>query len=155
MKDIRDLLAEHAPFADLDPADLELIAGCGRNVRFARGERIQIEGHAADEFYVLRAGRAAIEVDAPGRDPLVIQTLGPGEVIGVSWLFPPHRWAFDVTALDDTAAVALDATCLRGKCDADHRLGYALMTRFARLLRDQLQVTRLQLLDVYRDGRPT
>jgi CRP-like cAMP-binding protein len=149
VKAIHHLLAEHPFFAGLEPADLDLLAGCGHNVHFRSGQRILAEGDPADVFYVVRSGRACLEISVPGRTPLVIQTVGPGELLGVSWLFAPHRWAFDATALAETTAVALDAACLRGKCDADPRLGYALMSRFAQLLRDRLQATRLQLLDVY------
>jgi len=46
-------------------------------------------------------------------------------------------------------AVRMDGACLRGKCDADPRLGYELMQRFAGLMTSRLQATRLQLLDVY------
>ncbi len=53
------------------------------------------------------------------------------------------------TPVDDTAAIVFDGACLRGKCDADHELGYQLMRRFASVLVDRLQATRLQLLDVY------
>ena len=152
MKSIHDLLAEHPFFVGLDPVDVEVLAGCGSNVRFSAGSRILAEGEPADRFFVLRSGRAALEVSVPGRMPLVIETLGPGELLGVSWLFAPYRWTFDASALDDVSAVGLDAACLRGKCDADPRLGYALMSRFAVLLRDRLQATRLQLLDVYGHG---
>jgi CRP/FNR family transcriptional regulator, cyclic AMP receptor protein len=152
MKSIGDLLSDHPFFADLDPAVISLIAGCGTNVHMAPRQRILTEGEPADVFYVLRSGRVAVEIAVPGREPLVIETLGPGEILGVSWLFPPYRLSFDATALEDTSAVAIDAACLRGKCDADPQLGYALMSRFARLLRDRLQATRLQLLDVYSDS---
>lgn len=151
MQTIRDLLDEHPLFAGLDAADLDLLAGCGLITHFAAGQPIAREGQPADLFFVLRSGRAAIEVNVPGRAPLVIATAGPGEVLGVSWLFPPYRFAFDAVALEGTSAIALDAACLRGKCEADPRLGYALMVRFARLLRDELQATRLRLLDVYGD----
>jgi len=62
---------------------------------------------------------------------------------------PPYRWGFDAKALDMVRAIALDATCLRGKCEADHDLGYEMMKRFMPVLVHRLQATRLQLLDVY------
>ncbi len=79
----------------------------------------------------------------------MISTLGEGAVVGWSWLFPPHRWSFDARALEQVRAVAFDGGCLRGKCDADHELGYELMRRFAAVMLERLQATRLQLLDVY------
>jgi hypothetical protein len=38
---------------------------------------------------------------------------------------------------------------MRGKCDEDSRLGYALMQRFARVAVARLQATQLQMLDMY------
>lgn len=152
MSSIRDVLAEHPLFAGMDPADLDLLAGCGANVRFPAGSRILTEGAPAERCYLLRSGRAALEVAVPGRKPLIIETLGPGEILGMSWLVAPYRWAFDATALEDVRAIGLDAVCLRGKCEADPRLGYALMSRFAMELRDRMQAARRQLLDVYRHG---
>lgn len=146
---LRDLLAEHRFFADLPPADLDLIAGCGRNVHFRAGETIFREGGRADAFYVLRKGRVALSTRSPGRGQITIASVGDGDVLGWSWLFPPYRWHFDASATEETSAVSLDGACLRQKCDDDHSLGYRLMQRFAQLMQQRLQQTRLQLLDVY------
>ena len=94
----------------------------------------------------------SVEIATPQGTPIVVETLGAGELLGVSWLFPPHRWAFDAVAQERTSATALDAACLRGKCDDDPVLGYALFKRFALLMRDRLQASRLQMLDVYGGG---
>ncbi len=67
----------------------------------------------------------------PGAGPLVIETLHAGEVVGWSWLFEPYRWQFDARAQRADRGVAFDGACLRGKCEADHELGYQLMRRFA------------------------
>lgn len=147
--DIHALLGEHPFFAPLEPADRELIAGCGTNVVFPAGSVIAREGDAADRFYVLRDGRVAIEVHAPGRGPLVVATADAGDVVGWSWLVPPHRWRFDVRAVTDVHAVALDGACLRAKCDQDPALGYRLLRRFSGVVADRLEATRIRLLDLY------
>lgn len=152
MKSIPDLLSEHPFFADLSGETLELVAGCGRNVHFRPDARIIAANEPADVFYVLRTGRVAIEVDTPHRGPLVIETIGPGDLLGVSWLLPPYRWTFGARAVDSTSAIGIDAACLRGKCDDDPALGYEMFKRFAGLVRDRLQATRLQLVDVYGNG---
>ncbi|MCP3935436.1 MAG: cyclic nucleotide-binding domain-containing protein [Actinomycetia bacterium] len=149
MKSIPDLLHEHPFFTDLPTSTLDLLAGCSINVHYSPDEMIGTAGQSADRFFVLRTGRVAIEIDTPRAGPVVIETLGPGEVLGVSWMLPPFRWTFDSRAIDATSAVSIDAACLRGKCDDDPALGYELFTRFAGLVRDRLQSTRLQLLDVY------
>jgi CRP-like cAMP-binding protein len=136
-------------FGGLDPQALELIAGCGSNVRFAADEVIWREGDPADTFYVLRHGSVALETFVPARGPVTIETLDPGELLGWSWLFPPYRVQFDARALTAVRATAFDGACLRGKCESDRALGYELMSRFARVVIERLQWTRLRLLDVY------
>jgi CRP/FNR family cyclic AMP-dependent transcriptional regulator len=111
------------------------------------------EGEPADRFFLIREGAVALEIHSPGRGAIVIETLHPGEIVGWSWLFAPYRWQLDGRTVEPTALVAFDGACLRGKCEADHELGYQLMSRFAASLVQRLQATRLQLLDVYGDDR--
>ena len=154
MRRIEDLIAENAVLAGMRPDHLELIAGCAQNVRFEAGDMIMREGEPADRFFFLRSGAAALEIAVPGGDALVIETIGPGDALGWSWLFEPYCWQFDARATEPVGAVAFDAVCLRGKCEADPVLGYELMRRFAGVLLRRLQATRLQLLDVYGHARP-
>lgn len=149
MKSVSDLLHDHEFFAGLPEETLELIAGCGVNTHFGANEQIFSESDLADRFYVIRRGRVAVEIDAARGAPLVVATVGPGEVLGVSWILPPYRWTFDARATEPTTAIAVDAACLRAKCDADHELGYLLFQRFAGLIRERLHAARLQLLDLY------
>ena len=146
---LEPLLRGHKFFAGLDSEYLTLLSGCASNVVFAADSFLFREGEPAETFYLIREGKVALEIAAPGRGALVVQTLGPGDVAGFSWLFDPHRWEFDGRAVERVLAVQMDGSCLRGKCDADPRLGYELMQRFAGLMTSRLQATRLQLLDVY------
>ncbi|TFH87046.1 cyclic nucleotide-binding domain-containing protein [Billgrantia azerbaijanica] len=145
------ILGEHPFFAGLAAEHGRLVAGCARNRRFAAGEYLFREGEAADEFYLIRHGQVALETRVPGRAPLVFATLGEGEIVGASWLLPPYRWMFDARAVTLTRAIGLDAACLRGKCEADHHLGYDMMKRFLPIVVKRLHDTRLQVLDVYGD----
>ncbi len=149
MKTLEPILAQHPFFRELQPHHLELIVGCASNVRFASGDFIFHEGEEANEFYLIRHGRVALEIAAPGRGPITIQTLTEGEILGWSWLLPPYRWLFDARAVELTRAIALDGECLRNKCEEDHDLGYELLKEFGDIMMRQLQATRLQLLDVY------
>jgi CRP/FNR family cyclic AMP-dependent transcriptional regulator len=149
LRTIEELVAETPVLAGLSAHQMDLIAGCARNTRFSAGEMVLREGEPADTFYVLRSGTVALEIPVPGREPLVIATVGPGDTLGYSWLFEPYRWQFDARATEPVAALAFDAVCLRSKCDAYHELGYELMRRFAAGMLRRLQATRLQLMDVY------
>jgi CRP-like cAMP-binding protein len=146
---IEETLLDVRLFQGLESPALELIAGCGSNTSLSRDELLFREGQPAETFYVLRHGRVSLETFVPGRGTVTIETLEPGDVIGWSWLFPPYRWHFDARALADLRLTSFDGACLRGKCDADPRLGYELMTRFAQVMIERLQATRLRLLDVY------
>jgi CRP-like cAMP-binding protein len=143
------IVREHRFFAGLDEGFVRLVCGCAKNVRFEEGQYLFHEGDPADWFYLVRHGRVALTITEPGRGPVIFQTVGVGEVVGVSWLVPPYRWTYDAKALELTRAIAIDAACLRGKCEEDHDLGYEMMKRFVPVLVERLQTTRLQILDVY------
>lgn len=143
------IVCEHPFFAGLEEPFCTLVCGCAKNVRFEAGQYLFHEGEPADAFYLIRHGRVALELHAPERGAVTFQTLGEGEVVGVSWLIPPYRWTYDARALTLVRAIALDAACLRQKCEADHDLGYDMMKRFMPVLIQRLQATRLQILDVY------
>jgi CRP/FNR family cyclic AMP-dependent transcriptional regulator len=143
------IIREHPFFAGLSEEFGTLVCGCAKNVRFEAGGYLFREGEPANEFYLIRHGRVAFELHAPDRGAVAFQTLGPGEIVGISWLIPPYRWTFDGRALTLVRAIAMDAACLRQKCEADHDLGYDMMKRFMPILIRRLQATRLQILDVY------
>lgn len=149
MEGLERFIGEHPFFAGLDAGYRQIVSGCTANVRFEPGQYLFHEGEDADRFFLLRHGRVALEIEVPGRGALTFQTVSEGEVVGVSWLIPPYRWAYDARALDLVRAIAMDAACLRGKCDADPALGYDMMKRFLPILVDRLQATRMQIMDVY------
>lgn len=153
MEGLERIVGEHPFFAGLEQEYIDLVTGCCKNVRFEAGQFVVREGEAADLIYLIRHGRVALQISAPGRGEVVFQTLGEGEVVGVSWLIPPYRWNQEAKALELVRAIAIDAQCLRNKSEADHHFGYEMMKRFVPVLVDRLQTTRMQILDVY--GTPS
>jgi len=149
METLERILKEHPFLADLSPEYVKLIVGCASNVVFNRDEFLFREGEDADTFYIIREGKVVIETYAPQKGAITIQSREAGEVTGWSWLVPPYKWYFDARAAEKTRAIALDGKCLRDKCEEDHDLGYELMKLFALIISDQLNATRLQLMDVY------
>lgn len=149
MNPYESTLAAHPFFHELDIETIRLISDCATETCFGPGEVIFHQGEEANRFYLLQEGRVALELFVPERGVVTIQTLGSGELLGASWLFPPYLWTYEATATERTRAIAFNANCLRGACEEDHDLGYELMKRFARILVERLTATRLQLLDVY------
>ena len=149
-EDISTLLKNHSFLEDLKPEYIDLILSCASNVYFKDGTKIFSEGEEAKKFYLVRTGKVAVEINGREKGSIRILTLGPGQVLGWSWLVPPYLWPFDAYAIDDVRAVALDGECLRNKCEQNHDLGYELLKRFSELLEARLKATRMQLIDVYK-----
>ncbi len=143
------ILGQHRLFRDLDPDFLRLVAGCAANRVFPPGTRLARHGEPMSHIYLVRAGHVAAEIAAPGRGRLRILTVGPDEVLGLSWLVPPFKWGTDAETVDEVRAVEIDADCLRRKCEADPAIGYAVLKRFMTPIVERLHATRLQMLDVY------
>jgi CRP-like cAMP-binding protein len=149
MEGLDRIVREHKFFAGLGEEFITLVTGCAKNVRFEAGQYLFREGGPADQLYLLREGRVALEITAPGHNAISFLTVDEGEVCGVSWLIPPYRWTYDGRAIGLVRALSIDATCLRAKCEADHDFGYEMMKRVMPVVIQRLHATRLQILDVY------
>jgi CRP/FNR family cyclic AMP-dependent transcriptional regulator len=152
MENIERILKEHPFLAGMDEKHIKLLVGCASNVVFKAGEYIFREGEDADKFYFIRSGKVLVETYIPQKGPVIIRSRQEGEIFGWSWLVPPYKWHFDARAVELTRALVLDGRCLRGKCEEDHDLGYEIMKRFALIIAERLEATRLQLLDIYGDN---
>jgi CRP-like cAMP-binding protein len=151
METLERVLSEHPFLNDFPDRHLELVVGCASNVRLEAGQFIFHEGEEANTFYLIRQGKVALQIFSERRGPLTILTLGEGEILGWSWLFPPYRWKFSARTLEPTRVFAIDGQCLRAKAEQDHELGYELLKRFAYVVEDRLEAMRLQLINVYQD----
>ncbi len=149
METLEPLLAKHPFCQEMEKRHLELLAGCASNVRFEAGQYLFRQGEEANHFYLIRHGKAAIEIHAQERGGMILQTVDEGDVAGWSWLVPPHRWTFDARAVELTRAIALNGECLRKKCEEDHDLGYELFKRFIQVMAERLEAARLQLINIH------
>jgi CRP-like cAMP-binding protein len=144
-----EALSEHAFLRGLSREHLEELVPFAKPASFAPGVNLLREGQPARAFYLIQQGRVALTIHAAERGTLTIETIEPGEALGWSWLFPPYEWQFSGRAITSVQALALDGAALRERFEADPVLGYALMKRFAGVIAQRLQATRMLLLDVY------
>lgn len=143
-------LTNHPFLSGISGAYINVLASCARKVTMSAGTILAIERGAADAFYLIESGQVAIEIHVPHRGRIQLETVGPGGVVGWSWLIPPHQWHFDARAVEPTCALVLDAACLRDHCKNDSALGYEMLSRLVTIIAGRLTATRLQLLDVYK-----
>jgi CRP/FNR family transcriptional regulator, cyclic AMP receptor protein len=138
-----------AALATLRPSDLDLLARVGRIVAFPGGHRLFSEGQPAEHCWLIRSGQVVLDARVPGRGDVVIQALGPGDLLGWSWLVPPRRWHFGARTVAPTEAAEFDATALTELAEADPAFGYALARALFEAVLERLQSTRARVLDLY------
>jgi CRP/FNR family transcriptional regulator, cyclic AMP receptor protein len=125
--------------------ELQTLADYSMQTTFPAGELVFREGELANRFYLLLTGRVVLESPVNKNETVSIETLGPGDVLGWSWLFPPYRWHFNARVLEPVSAIFFYGTRLREQCQTDPGLGYALVRRMAEVMMERLQATRRQL----------
>ena len=102
----------------------------GHGRRDPAGQRLFDEGGLAASLWLIRSGQIALDLRVPGRDRLIVETLGPGDELGLSWLMPAARVAVRRDrAGRATAVFELSSAALTNLCETDHELGYQLTRR--------------------------
>lgn len=151
---INTSILEAQPFLKgMTTRQLELLAENSMLAEFNAGELIMAEGCHANRFYLITEGQVELESPALGSQPMHIQTLGVGDVLGWSWLFPPYIWHFNARAVTPTRAIFFYGTRLRELCDDNHDFGYELMRRVSGIVIKRLQAARRELLE-HNDNLP-
>ncbi|HZN19224.1 MAG TPA: cyclic nucleotide-binding domain-containing protein [Micromonosporaceae bacterium] len=146
---VQNLLAEHPFLAGLNERQLDRLSAWAHRAPLHAERRIFEEGGRADRFWLIRSGLVELHAVVPGRGRVPVETLGPGSVLGWSWMFPPYRWHFGATAVEPALTVELKAAGVRRICTEDPVLGLDLTRRFMAVVVDRLQNTRLRLVDLH------
>lgn len=139
----------HPLFAGLGAEAARAVEALATRVSHPAGTLLLREDEPATRVYLLVSGDVALEVHAPGAGPTRLETLGPGDVLGLSWLSPPADVHLDARALTPVDAWCVDAAGLLALMDRDHDAGYAIARRLLTATFDRLRRTRLARLDVF------
>jgi CRP/FNR family cyclic AMP-dependent transcriptional regulator len=142
-------LAGHPFLHGMSREQLNVLVTAVSDVRFPARYRMFEDGGHASRFWLIRSGQVALDVQVPGEGPLIIETIGMGELLGWSWMFLPYRWAFGAVTLSPVEAFEFDAKAVRDCCAADPALGHELTQRVAQVLAKRLQGTRMRLIARY------
>jgi CRP-like cAMP-binding protein len=152
MEDLSKILNSHPFISDMEEHYVKQITGCASNVVYRENEYIFKEGEEAKKFFLIRTGKVALEINGREKGKIRFLTIGPGQILGWSWIVMPYKWHFDAKVIENVRAIALDGECLRKKFDDDPKLGYEMLKRFSQILEQRLNVTRIQLIDMYKRG---
>jgi CRP-like cAMP-binding protein len=119
-------VALHPFLAGMNRSQLNLLTDCAMAVNFTPGELIFREGELANRFYLIESGKVTLESSGRSGDPVIVDNVGAGGLLGWSWMFPPYVWHFTARAVEPTKAIFFYGTILREYCEHDHSLGYEL-----------------------------
>ena len=139
-------VALHPFLAGMNRTHVALLTDCAMATHFKNGQMVLRE--FANRFYLIESGKVALESGADIGEPVVIETIGPGDLLGWSWMFPPYVWQFTARAVEPTTAIFFYGTILREYCEKDHSLGYELFKRMSVVMMKRLQAARKQMLSV-------
>ena len=139
------ILAAHPFLNGLAPRYLQFVADCAQEVRFEAGAYLLHQGAEANEFYLIQEGVVALGTQRVREGFTTTQTVTQGEVVGWSWLMPPHHWHMHAKAITPIRAIALDGKKLRERSELDHDFGYELFKRLGLVIGDRLRAARRRL----------
>ena len=145
-------VALHPFLAGMNHKHLTLLTDCAIHVHFKKGQIILREGDLANRFYLIESGKVVLEAGEDSGEPVVIETIGSGDLLGWSWMFPPYVWHFTARAVEPTDAIFFYGTILREYCERDHSLGYELFKRITPVMIKRLQAARKKMVSVYAHG---
>jgi CRP/FNR family transcriptional regulator, cyclic AMP receptor protein len=147
-------LAGHAFLRGMADGHLAVLARDCWVVPARRGHVFFAEGDPAHRFWLIGSGHVALDLHAPEGRELIVETLGQGDLLGLSWLVPPYQWQFSATAIHDTMTFEFNADAVRAACESDAGLGYQLLQRVMAAALSRLQATRVRMLDLYAASGP-
>jgi CRP/FNR family cyclic AMP-dependent transcriptional regulator len=142
----------HPFLAGMNRAQLALLTDCAMAICFEKGQTILREDEFANRFYLVESGKVVLESGAAFNEPMVVEMIGPGDLLGWSWMFPPYVWQFTAKAVEPTTAIFFYGTILREYCEKDHSLGYELFKRMSAVMMKRLQAARKQMLCFHAQG---
>ena len=142
-------VAAHPFVLGMNEHQVRLLADCAIRTHFEKDQVIFRERDTANRFYLIERGKVALESSATTGEPVTIDEIGDGDLLGWSWLFPPYIWHFSARAVEPTTAIFFYGTVLREYCEQDQALGYELFKRMSEVMTRRLQSARNRLLAAY------
>lgn len=133
----------------LPPAQRERLMALAREISFPEDARIFEAGDRADRFWVIRSGAVSLTQQVTPVQQVTVASLGVGDLLGWSWLFPPYEWDFGAEAFSQVRAYEFDAATVLGLCEEDPHLGIVLVRSVAEILAHRLETTRGRLMEHY------
>ena len=148
----KQALQECRLFATLSDADLGRVAEMTSERDYEAGATIFQEGAAANELYLLREGKVALQMTLPGGEApeaikrVTIDIVTENQVFGWSAVVSPNVYTLTAVCLQRSRLVVIDGGRLSKLMEEDTSLGYQVMQGFIKVVASRLDDTRQVLL---------
>jgi len=150
MLEILETFNTHPFIAKLPARDRLALAAGAQPFCFRDGEVLAVAGTRADTFYLVQSGEVAVCSVQEDHGELLVQKMGPGEVVGWSWINPPYVWEFTCQAVGEVRGAKFDAWWLRTLCERDHEIGYHILKYLAQVIARRLTGMRHAYVELLR-----
>lgn len=146
---VKSVLTELPLFSDLTDAEVERVGAAMRRRRYARGTLIHASGAMGGDFFIIEAGRVAIQLPSERGEVLTLRLVGPGDFFGEISLLDDAPWYGDAVALDDCQLLLLARRDFLAILDKHPSVSRRLLTIICGRLRHNASFARdLAFLDI-------
>jgi len=145
---LNEALRDHPFTAGLSDVQLDGLVKLATEVIFEEDDVILIDGERSTSFYLLLTGSVVVELSAPRRYAMCVESLGPGKVFGWSALLDGQDTLFQVRARERTTALKIDGAALKHRCFDDPSLGTALLHRLLGVVAGRVKATETRFAEM-------
>lgn len=139
------IIEQHPLFVRFSPEVRRQIAEHATVACLEAGEYLLRAGQVANQCYLIGSGAVELESNVLEGMPVVVATLGPGEILGWSCFFEPQVFHFDARATQPTSVVILDARWLHELCAEDDIVRIEITRQMRRILAERRKAVAAEL----------
>ena len=147
---MRALLPQIPLFADLEPAEIDLLYRLVKTRVYSKGAMILQEDDPGDALFMIVSGRAkVVHLSEDGRE-IILDILGQGDFFGEMALLDQEPRSANVTAIEPSELLVLERSAFLGQVVREPKIAIKMLIELSRRLRraDE-KIQDLVLLDVY------
>jgi len=122
-----EILERNPAFKHVPPKHLEDLARMGQRRLLLEGFMLMEQGEPSSSLHILVRGAAKVEREVPGKEPILLATLAPGDVVGEMGVLNSEPRSATVTALEDLETLELGSAALKKSFKANPELLMAMM----------------------------
>ena len=120
-------LREFKIFEELNERELESVAKIAKTETLGPGARLTELGAPASRLYLVKEGVVDVAVPGPGEKEVVVDQVGPGDVIGWSTLTGPYLYTASCSCADRCTLIVLNGSRMRELFEMNNHIGYRVL----------------------------